>query len=160
VDSDLGLNMLWSVDSNGLYSARWEVPLDAPTGTYRFVVSANRYRLASSSFRVVRANSLAAVPVNAPAGHVAVTLHYPQPTVHEAVGDPPGDLSADLTFRPETASSGRATFLVNGRPVTATAGSGGVFEVAAPAGTQVEVKPGAVTDSHGNSNANTLTLAP
>jgi hypothetical protein len=159
VDSDLGLNMLWSVDSNGVYSARWEVPLDAPTGTYRFVVTANRYGLTSSSFRVVRAGSLTAAQVNAPAGHVAVVLHYPQPTVRESVGDPPGDLTADLTFRPETAASGRATFLVNGRPVTASAGSGGVFEIAAPAGAQVEVKPGSVADSHGNANGNTLTLA-
>jgi hypothetical protein len=160
VDSDLGLNMLWSVDSNGVYSAHWEVPLDAPTGTYRFVVTANRYGLTSSTFRVVRASSLTAEQVNAPAGHVAVQLHYPQPTVREGVGDPPGDLTADLTFRPETAASGRATFLVNGKPVAAVAGARGVFDVVAPAGAQVELQPGSVADGHGNVNGNTLTLTP
>ena len=36
VDSDLGLDVLWQVDSNGLYHAEWEAPYDhrlAPTGS-------------------------------------------------------------------------------------------------------------------------------
>jgi hypothetical protein len=100
------------------------------------------------------------VPVNAEAGHVAVELRYPQPATREGVGDPPGDLDADLTFRPVVAPSGRATFLVDGRSVTANARSNGVFQVPAPAGAQVEVKPGAVADAHGNANGNALTLHP
>jgi neutral ceramidase len=160
VDSDLGLSMLWSIDANGLYSAHWEVPLDAPKGDYRFVVSANRYGLTSSRFRVEPSRALTAVQVNAEAGHVAVDLHYPVAQQRESVGDPAGDLTADLTYRPAAASSGRATFLVNGKSVTVSAGSGGVFSVAAPAGAQVEVRSGAVADGHGNANGNPLTLTP
>ena len=46
-DSDLGLAMLWKVDDDGRHTVRWEIPLDATRGTYRFVVTAKRYRLAS-----------------------------------------------------------------------------------------------------------------
>src|SRR3954470_14958491 len=42
VTSDLGLSVLWKVDSNGRYLARWEVPRGAKAGSYRFVVTANR----------------------------------------------------------------------------------------------------------------------
>ena len=159
VDSDLGLNVLWSVDSAGVYQAHWEVPLDAPTGDYRFVVSANRYGLTSSPFKVKPSEALTAVQVNAGAGRVAVDLHYPAAQAREGVGDPAGDLTADLTYRPANASSGRATFMVNGKSVTVNA-VGGVFSVAAPPGAQVELKTGAVADAHGNANGNALTLSP
>jgi hypothetical protein len=160
VDSDLGLAMLWTVDQNGAYSAHWEVPLDAPRGRYRFVITANRYGLKSKPFEVRPSHALTAAPLNAGAGLVAVELGYPQPSAHQAVGDPPGDLSADLTARPEVASSGLATFVVNGRRVTVSERAGGVFAVPAPAGSSVEVKPGAVRDEFGNANANSLTLSP
>jgi hypothetical protein len=76
------------------------------------------------------------------------------------VGDPPGDVTADLTARPVRAASGRATFLVDGRAVTLSAGSGGVFAVAVAHGATVEVKPGSVRDQFGNANGNALTLTP
>jgi len=76
----------------------------------------------------------------------------------EAVGDPPGNITADLTNRPAKATSGRATFTVSGRAVTVSAGAGGVFRT--PAGRNVRLKPGAATDSFGNANGNALTLAP
>jgi hypothetical protein len=157
IDSDLGLDILWTVDSGGAYHAHWEVPLGAPAGKYRFVVTANRYGLTSSPFSVRPSRALTATPVNAGAGLFAMELRYPQPEVHEAVGDPPGDVTADLTARPATASSGRATFLVNGRAVTLSAGSDGVFAVAVAHGARVEVKPGGVRDGFGNANGNTLT---
>ena len=161
VDSDLGLNIVWTVDASGLYNARWEVPLGAAAGRYRFTVRrGNRYLLVSSPFQVRPSHALTVVPVNAGAGLVGVQLHYPQPTVHEAVGDPPGDLTADLTDRPEIAQSGLATFHVNGRPVTVSERPEGLFAVPAPAGATVEVRPGGVTDTHGNANGNALTLTP
>jgi neutral ceramidase len=159
-DSDLGLNILWTVDDNGLYNARWEAPLDAPTGTYRFVIRANRYGLTSGTFKVTRSQALTAVPVKAEAGHVAVELRYPQAQAHEGVGDPPGDLTADLTDRPAIASSGLASFVVNGRAVKVSEDASGAFAVPAPAGARVEVKAGGVTDQHGNANSNPLTLSP
>jgi neutral ceramidase len=160
VDSDLGLNILWTVDGDGVYHAHWEVPLGAPAGKYRFVVRANRYGLVSRAFTVKPSRALTAIQVNAAAGHVAVELRYPQAQSHEAVGEPPGDVTADLTHRPAVALSGRARFLVNGARRTVTAGPGGAFDVAAPAGAQVEVKPGAVTDRYGNANGNALTAVP
>jgi hypothetical protein len=160
VDSDLGLAILWSVDSNGVYRAHWEVPRDAPAGKYRFLITANRYGLKSRSFKVRPSHALAATPLNAGAGLVAVDLHYPAAESHEAVGDPPGDLTADLTDRPEAADSGLATFEVNGRRITVSERPGGVFAVSAPAGATVEVKAGSVRDEFGNANGNSLTLTP
>jgi hypothetical protein len=159
VDSDLGLNILWTVDANGLYRAEWEVPLDAPAGSYRFVITATRYKLTSSNFRVAASRALTAEQVNSAPGTVAVELRYPAAQSHEAVGEPPGDITADLTARPAAASSGSATFGVSGKPVTVKARSNGVFVVPAAAGATVEVKPGAVADSHGNANGNTLSFA-
>ena len=72
------------------------------------------------------------------------------------MGEPPGDITADLTNRPSKATSGRATFLVNGRKVVVHPGRGGLFR--RPAGATVELKPGAVTDRHGNANGNDLKL--
>jgi len=59
VASDLGLNILWTVDANGLYHAHWEVPLGAAAGRYRFVIPANRYGLKSRPFAVRRSRGLA-----------------------------------------------------------------------------------------------------
>ncbi|HEY0633663.1 MAG TPA: neutral/alkaline non-lysosomal ceramidase N-terminal domain-containing protein [Thermoleophilaceae bacterium] len=153
VDSDLALDILWTVDSNGVYTARWEVPLGAAAGKYRFLISGNRYGLASSAFTVRPTRALTAVAVNG-----GVELRYPPAQSHEAVGDPPGDVTADLTNRPAKASSGRATFVVDGKSVTVSAGTGGVFR--RPAGNNVVLGPGAARDSHGNANGNGLTLAP
>jgi hypothetical protein len=74
------------------------------------------------------------------------------------VGDPPGDSIADLTARPAHADSGTATFLVNGKKRTVSAGSDGTFQVQAPPGAQIELKPGAAQDSYGNRNGNDLTF--
>ena len=139
------------VFDNGVYKAEWEVPLNAPKGKYRFVIHANRYGLTSSAFTVKPSRALTVTQLNSRAGTVAVELHYPQATQHEAVCDPAGDLTADLTARPELAAPGSATFLVNGKATTVQA-----FVVAAPAGAAVELKPGAVRDKYGNTNGNAL----
>jgi neutral ceramidase len=83
---DLGLQILWRVDDNGVYSAEWEVPRDAPRGRYRFVVTANHYRLISAPFTVTAATTLSVV------GH---TVRYPDPVVN-----------VDLTWRPVVADGG------------------------------------------------------
>jgi neutral ceramidase len=149
VDTDLGLAVLWTVDSDGVYTARWEVPLSAVTGKYRFVITANRYGLKSRAFTVRPSRALTALAV--PGG---VELRYPPAQSHEAVGEPPGDVTADLTNRPSKALSGRAIFVVNGRKVTVKPRRDGLFKV--PAGTQL--KRGAVSDRYGNGNGNALTL--
>lgn len=55
---DLGLQIVWRVANDeekdsGVYTALWEVPLDAPAGDYRFRITGNRYELVSESFQVV-----------------------------------------------------------------------------------------------------------
>jgi hypothetical protein len=77
---DMGLQVLWRVDDNGVYTAEWEVPRDAARGSYRFVVTANHYRLVSSVFTVVPATTLSVV---------GRTVRYPVPVVN-----------VDLTWRP------------------------------------------------------------
>jgi neutral ceramidase len=71
VTSDLGLQILWTVDSGGRYSARWEVPRNARRGIYRMVVRGKRYRLVSRRFRVLANRRLALRRVAARAGSVA-----------------------------------------------------------------------------------------
>ena len=152
VDSDLGRNMLWTVDKDGLYRAEWEVPLDAPAGAYRFAVHANHYQLTSDPFTVEPAQTLTV----SRASGTSVRLDYPAPVSHEAVRDPPGDYTADLTWRPKSADAGRVTFLVDGKAQTVAAGSDGTFTVKARPGARVEVQPGAAQDANGNANRNDL----
>jgi neutral ceramidase len=52
VDTDLGLYMLWHVDSKGAHDATWTVPGFAPSGTYRLRVTATRYELLTNTFQV------------------------------------------------------------------------------------------------------------
>jgi hypothetical protein len=52
VADDLGLQIVWTVDDEGRHLAFWRIPGGARAGLYRIVVTANRYRLVSRSFRV------------------------------------------------------------------------------------------------------------
>jgi neutral ceramidase len=153
VDSDLGLDVLWQVDSNGLYHAEWEAPYDHRLGTYRFRITANRYSLTSRPFRLKPSSALTVQRVDAPAGHVAVEVHYPKPVVHEDVGEPPPDSNASLTARPgKVTGGGRVTFVVDGHRRTVKAGSGGVFETRAAPGAKVTIPAGAARDRFDNRN--------
>ncbi len=140
-DSDLGLAMLWKVDGDGRYSVAWEIPLDAPRGRYRLLVTAKRYRLASREFRVFGAGSLEVVQVPARPGRVAVGLQYPG-----AVRD------VDLTHRPQFARGGVVRFRVGSRTVTVRRKSGRFFSVRAPAGASVSVPARRARDRFGNIN--------
>ena len=50
--NDLGLRIVWEVDDEGRYTATWHVPAGTASGSYRFAISANGYRLTSKTFRV------------------------------------------------------------------------------------------------------------
>jgi neutral ceramidase len=119
IDSDLGLGTLWKVDDQGEYRAFWEIPRHLPAGRYRVVVTAKRYRLASSPFRVVPARNLTLRRVEG-----GVTLDYPA-----AVRD------QDLRHRPASASGGRVAYRRGRRRVVVTLRRGTVFPV--PAGAEV-----------------------
>jgi neutral ceramidase len=141
VADDLGLQIIWRVDDGGGYSAQWQVPLAQPRGRYRFVVTANRYRLASKPFRVFRSKALVVRPL----GGGRVTLDYP------AV-----DVLADLTARPAHASGGRITSSAGGRPgsVSTVRKRGRVFTV----GSGARIRAGAARDRFGNRNAAAVTV--
>jgi hypothetical protein len=140
VDDDLGLAMLWAVNVNGRYDAQWEIPLNAPKGRYRLVVTAKRYRLVSPQFRVEGAASLRVVPVAARSGRVAVRLDYP-----------PAERDVDLTSRPGTAKGGTVVFRVGKRNVRVKR-RGTTFSVRAPAGQPVSIARGKARDRYGNFN--------
>lgn len=147
---DLGLAMLWQVDSEGRHDAKWEIPLDQRPGTYRFVVTAKRYRLVSNAFRVTRTDDLELVV--APSTNetdLAVSLRYP-----EAVRD------VDLTSRPRNAGGGRVVFTVGSRRVRVSERRATVFAVRAPAGRRIAVADGAARDRYGNVAAKGISLRP
>jgi hypothetical protein len=153
VESDLGLEVLWQVNSAGVYQAEWEPPYDHRLGTYRFRITANRYSLTSRRFHLEPSRSLSLSRLGAPAGKVVVELRYPKPNVREDVGDPAPDASASLTARPaRVAKGGKVTFLVDGKRRTVKAGPGGQFEVRAAPGAEVKVPVGAARDRFGNYN--------
>jgi neutral ceramidase len=141
VDSDLGTHVLWAVDEGGAYRAEWEPGIDVPRGTYRFLVTANRYMLASQPFGLEPANTLTVRAVPAPAGRFAVQLAYPV-----------AQTNVDLGYRPDLASGGRVTFTVGGRQVTVRSARGTTFSVAVPHGASATVAPRAGHDRWDNRN--------
>ena len=52
VTNDLGLRIIWRVDDQGRYAAEWHVPAGTRAGSYRFVITARGYRIASRPFTV------------------------------------------------------------------------------------------------------------
>jgi hypothetical protein len=47
---DLWLDVVWQLGDGNRYTATWNVPAGTPGGTYRFVVTARRYKLESAPF--------------------------------------------------------------------------------------------------------------
>jgi hypothetical protein len=89
-----------------------------------------------------------------------VILDYPPAQVHEDVGDPPHDESADLTWRPHHAEQGRVTFRVNGRSVTVGPDDAGRFVPPAAPGDRVTLARHAGRDQYGNVNRNAVVVQP
>ena len=147
VTTDLGLEILWSVDEDGRYEAAWEIPRKASAGTYRFRIKARRYDLTSGRFRVRPSRELSVVEATAPPGRVAVRLRYPRARELR-----------DFTYRPRRARGGSVRFRVGQRTVTVRRRSGAVFVARAPAGAGVVVPEGAARDRFGNRNGEPLAL--
>ena len=145
-DSDLGLAMLWRVDAAGRHTVGWEIPRNAPRGTYRLLVTAKQYRLASRTFRVA-ARALEIVRLPGRPGQLGAGLRYPG-----AVRD------VDLTHRPRFARGGVVRFAVGGRVVTVRRRNTRFFSLRPAAGVPVTVPPRAARDRFGNFNASALRL--
>ena len=143
VADDLGLQILWRVDGSGNYTAWWQVPLNAPAGSYDFVVTANHYRLASSAFSVVPSSSLLVTEGSNNRGDVTFTLNYRAPVVNE-----------DLTWWPALVDGGTVRVLVDGRPVTVALSRGATFAIpGSSSARRVVLAPGGASDRYGNVNA-------
>ena len=124
-----GVDVLWTVDSEGRHEARWDIPLDAPRSIYRVVITAKRYRLVSRPFRVLASLELKLREVPAEPGRVAVVMDYPQ-----AVRD------VDLTHRPTSASGGFVRVRIGRRSVHVYRSRGAVFSAPAPPGARITVE--------------------
>jgi neutral ceramidase len=132
--NDLGMQIEWSSDADGHYRAQWEVPLTATPGTYRFEITAKRYKLTSARFKV-RAGAILTPKVSGG----KVSLAYPQPF-----------LLNDWTYRPLDASGGRITYLVRRRRVTVRRKSSTAFRI--PGGASVTIPARGARDRYGNTN--------
>jgi hypothetical protein len=119
--TDLGLRILWRVDDDkpkfdgipsfrrgeaGTYTAEWEPAVSAPLGRYRFVVTGNRYRIASRPFRLRPAHNLVAAIDRSPTT-ATVQLVYPPPVPESSLTTPPAGVG-----------SGRVTLRIDGRRVS------------------------------------------
>jgi neutral ceramidase len=140
VADDLGMQILWSSDSNGHYRAQWEVPLTATPGRYRFVVTGKRYTLASRRFAVAIGALLTPKVSDG-----AIRLAYPQ-----------AYLLNDWTYRPSTASGGRITFVVNGRRRIVQERAASDFPI--PRGAPVSIPAGGARDRYGNRNRRSIRI--
>jgi neutral ceramidase len=144
-DDDLGLNILWKVDGQGHYTALWEAPRGAPLDRYRFVVTANRYRLRSRDFELGASTELRARVTKSNPGTAVVELRYPAPIENR-----------DLTWRPRRAPANRATVLIGDRRVTVKAGADGRFRIEGRPGSEVVIRSGALRDRYRNRNGNRM----
>ncbi len=155
VDDDRGLRILWRSDDDrpqelgipvldsrrrGTYRAWWEPPRQAPRGSYRFVVTATRYRLASRPFALRPARSLRIAKLRSRPGLLALVLRYPAPVPER-----------DLTIRPGRARTGTVSVLVGGRLRVLPLGEGGVLHLR-PGQAAVRVPAGGARDRYGNVN--------
>ena len=52
VTDDLGVSIVWTGDPDGAYSAHWQISPKSKAGRYRFVITANHYKLRSATFKV------------------------------------------------------------------------------------------------------------
>ena len=138
VTDDLGMQMDWSVDDSNVYTANWEVPLSAPRSAYRFVVTANHYRLVSKAFAVKSGPLLKAQPVGG-----GITLAYP-----------PAITDVDITARPALASGGTVVYTLGGRRHKVTSRRSGI---PVPAGAHIAA--GDARDRYGNVNSNDVTMS-
>ncbi len=119
---------------------RWEVPLTAAPGKYRFVITAKRYAVASRAFRV-RAGALLTPQISGD----AVQLTYPQPF-----------LLNDWTFRPRAAAGGSITFLVDGRRHVERERVAAAFPI--PRGAHVTIAAHEARDRYGNVNPRSVRI--
>jgi neutral ceramidase len=142
VTDDLGLQILWTVDSSGVYRAKWEIPASVHRGRFRFLITANRYRLASQGFRVGSSRALKVEQLKF-GGNVWVRINYPVNVLKSS-------LDAPFTWHQPHAKGGLVKFRIGNRTKTVRRRKSEVFSVSVPPGTPVSILPRGARDSYGN----------
>ena len=143
--TDIGLGFVWTVDGNE-YAARYEIPPDAETGTYRITVTGAGYELETREFRVTPSTNLRALGVK-----IGCDDHL----VFRAQNPPPNP-DVNLRQRRRSPQGGRLEFVIDGKENTAvwnTEHEGWTCEVpGASAGNTVTIPDGGLIDKHGNTS--------
>jgi neutral ceramidase len=112
VDSDLALSFIWR-ETDGRYSARYDVGPSVPEGIYRLRVISGRYELPSEPFPIVASDDLRLLGVVAERSgrrHTRLVVH---------AQNPPPDPERSILWRPVTPEGGHALLRLGGRPVRA-----------------------------------------
>ncbi|MFC3957770.1 neutral/alkaline non-lysosomal ceramidase N-terminal domain-containing protein [Halovivax cerinus] len=156
IGDDRGLGFVWT-EWYGNYAARFDVPPDLPTGTYRFRVNAARYDIASNPFEVVPSTGLAirGVRTTEPTSAGSVELVV-------LAQNPPPDPDDNLRTRLRSPHGGTATIEVNGESNEASwsdAAGGWVATVQDVAeGDVVTIPAGGLEDAFGNRSGDAVEL--
>jgi hypothetical protein len=101
VDSDLGLSFVWS-ESEGRYTARYDVPPSVPAGVHRLRVSSGAYDLPTTPFRIEPSTALRV------RGASAEPLRRRRARVLIHVQNPPPDPASSIRWRPHSPRGGFA----------------------------------------------------
>ncbi|WP_372789563.1 neutral/alkaline non-lysosomal ceramidase N-terminal domain-containing protein [Paraconexibacter sp.] len=157
VDSDLGLSIAWREVSEGAFAARYDVPGDLPTGTYRLRVASARYDLPSRPFSVAADDGLV------PLGVVMRRLKGGRTRLLLTAQVPAPDPKRAIRFRATSPQGGRANLrlgraLLRARWSARLGGWSVVTRRRVRTGTPILVRAGSLRDAAGNRNGEAATL--
>ena len=152
--TDLGLGFVWR-EEDGTYQARYDVPPDLPTGTYRFRVRGAEYDLETDSFEIRPSTALRVRGVRAEHHGAATTLVF-------LAQNPAPDPDRHLRTRSVIPCGGSLTFEVGGmkREADWDEDRGGWTAVVGDTteGDRVTVPEGGLVDSSGNRSGAAVAL--
>ncbi len=142
VSTDLGVRWVWE-EADGTYSARYDVPADAPLGKHRVRVLSGSYTLTTAPFTVAASSGLRVLGAEVVGRSVVFRAQNPAP-----------DADRSVTWRPVAPSGGTLRFVAGGRTLTASYSRtlGGWVAPAGVlrAGSTVVVPAGGLVDGAGN----------
>jgi hypothetical protein len=141
VDTDLGNRFVWE-ESDGAYTARYDVPADAATGRYRLRVVSGSYTLTTRVFDVLPSPGLRVLGARMVGGQLVFLAQNPRP-----------DARRSVAWRPVSPVGGTLRFLADGRELTArydAARGGWTSPAALRPGARLLVPAGGLLDGAGN----------
>jgi hypothetical protein len=150
VDSDLGVRFVWE-EADGQYTARYDVPPDATTGSYRLRILSGSYTLTTRTFTVAPASGLRVLGARLSGSTLLLSAQNPRP-----------DAAKSVAWRPVSPVGGTLRFVAAGRTLTArydaarggwTVPAGGLRN-----GARLAVPAGGLVDAAGNRSGAAVTL--